>query len=344
MDYLVLSASRPEPFEPKNTWMLTLAERFDLETGALLDETVPPERRPQVRVTRSEELPAKPPPTERPLVRADDLDPHAVGPVSAVLRSGDVVLLAGLEAFWRNPSMLPSPDMLAMSHDAEDGADRAHWWTTRQRLEPLRPNISQREQLLRAVLAVWDLRIGDGWRSALAQAAQTMGVPDTVQRGCARELERFARSEVRTSLASASVYHTELPFLLDWPLGSWPGDGGRKPKSRARRTEPGLFAAESLRLAGLIDAGWQDGDGADHLLYLETAEAAPAESQRLGLAVRGWVVQQQTGRWPKTLTVFGLEQGAVRTVSGQRFGFSQALAEVEASLTALLHVAGSSVG
>jgi hypothetical protein len=277
-------------------------------------------------------------------VVADDLAPAAIGPVSAVLRSGDVVLLAGLEAFWRNPSVLPSLDLLAPPHDAEDGADRAHWWTPRQRLEPLRANASQREQLLRAVLGVWDLRIADGWRSALAQAAQMLGVPDTLQRGCARELERLASSEVRTRLASATVYHTALPFLLDWPLGSWPGDGGRKPKSRARRDGPGLFDVESLKLAGLIDAWWQDADGADHLLYLETAEAAPAESQRLGLAVRGWVVQQQTGRWPKTVTVYGLAQGTVRTVSGQRFGFSQALGEVEVGLTALLDPAGSSVG
>src|SRR5262249_26214838 len=50
-DYLVLSAALPEDFSPQNSWMLLLAERFDLRGGRCLDETRPPERTPRVRVT-----------------------------------------------------------------------------------------------------------------------------------------------------------------------------------------------------------------------------------------------------------------------------------------------------
>jgi ATP-dependent helicase/nuclease subunit A len=51
-DYLVLSASLAEPFQPMNAWMITLAERFDLQTGRCLVEGVAAGQVPQVRVNR----------------------------------------------------------------------------------------------------------------------------------------------------------------------------------------------------------------------------------------------------------------------------------------------------
>ncbi|MBV9123174.1 MAG: UvrD-helicase domain-containing protein, partial [Planctomycetes bacterium] len=47
-DYLVLSAALPKSFQPANAWMLTLADRFDLTTGACRDHTLAPEKRPRV--------------------------------------------------------------------------------------------------------------------------------------------------------------------------------------------------------------------------------------------------------------------------------------------------------
>jgi ATP-dependent helicase/nuclease subunit A len=50
-DYLVLSAALPADFSPASTWMLTLAERFDLHSGRCLAEGIPAARKLQVRVT-----------------------------------------------------------------------------------------------------------------------------------------------------------------------------------------------------------------------------------------------------------------------------------------------------
>src|SRR5581483_1052487 len=50
-DYLVLSASLPESFAPETAWMLALAERFDLRSGACLADDVPAGEVPRVRVT-----------------------------------------------------------------------------------------------------------------------------------------------------------------------------------------------------------------------------------------------------------------------------------------------------
>jgi ATP-dependent helicase/nuclease subunit A len=49
-DYLVLSASLAQTFQPTNASMITLAGRFDLETGRCLAEDIPGERAPRVRV------------------------------------------------------------------------------------------------------------------------------------------------------------------------------------------------------------------------------------------------------------------------------------------------------
>jgi hypothetical protein len=50
-DYLLLSAALPEGYEPAGPWMLTLAQRFDLATGACRAADGLPERLSAVRVT-----------------------------------------------------------------------------------------------------------------------------------------------------------------------------------------------------------------------------------------------------------------------------------------------------
>jgi ATP-dependent helicase/nuclease subunit A len=47
-DYLILSSSLPDPYQPAGAWMQTLAERFDLETGKCLAADVKEEQRPLV--------------------------------------------------------------------------------------------------------------------------------------------------------------------------------------------------------------------------------------------------------------------------------------------------------
>src|SRR5262249_49205008 len=63
-DYLILSSALAPSFRPSSPWMLTLAERFDLFSGACLVPELPPERIPTVRVLRelaeSDEVEAPP--------------------------------------------------------------------------------------------------------------------------------------------------------------------------------------------------------------------------------------------------------------------------------------------
>jgi ATP-dependent helicase/nuclease subunit A len=49
-DYLILSSSLPDPYQPAGPWMQTLAERFDLETGRCLAGDVEEGRQPLVQV------------------------------------------------------------------------------------------------------------------------------------------------------------------------------------------------------------------------------------------------------------------------------------------------------
>src|SRR5262249_10468846 len=56
-DYLVLSAALPDSFSPANSWMLTLAEHFDLKDGRCLVTGIPEDKMPKVRVLRGTEFP-----------------------------------------------------------------------------------------------------------------------------------------------------------------------------------------------------------------------------------------------------------------------------------------------
>jgi ATP-dependent helicase/nuclease subunit A len=49
-DYLILSSSLPDPYQPAGPWMQTLAERFDMETGRCLAADVEEKQRPVVQV------------------------------------------------------------------------------------------------------------------------------------------------------------------------------------------------------------------------------------------------------------------------------------------------------
>jgi ATP-dependent helicase/nuclease subunit A len=52
-DYLVLSAALDDGFAARNTWMLTLAERFDPTSGDCIAADVPVEKRPAIRVFKA---------------------------------------------------------------------------------------------------------------------------------------------------------------------------------------------------------------------------------------------------------------------------------------------------
>jgi ATP-dependent helicase/nuclease subunit A len=115
-DYLVLSAALDPAARPAGTWLNTLAERFDLRTGACLAGDVVEERRPSVRVT-------------------DELE--ALGPAPAASPAGKSPALHGVPA--RAGAALPPPGVApvpvrvpatanaAFQFDGEDGSGRHAW-------------------------------------------------------------------------------------------------------------------------------------------------------------------------------------------------------------------------
>lgn len=99
-DYLILSASLPDPFQPENAWMLLLSERFDLATGECKDASIGEANRPRVKVSVGELRIA-----DRGLRIADpeavtEMDLAGVAPIPIRIGAHDVVTVAGLEA-WR---------------------------------------------------------------------------------------------------------------------------------------------------------------------------------------------------------------------------------------------------
>ena len=59
-DYLILSSSLADGYQPAGPWMLTLAGRFDLESGRCLAPDVAEARRPVVEVHDSRPPAARP--------------------------------------------------------------------------------------------------------------------------------------------------------------------------------------------------------------------------------------------------------------------------------------------
>jgi ATP-dependent helicase/nuclease subunit A len=149
-DYLVLSASLPDSFAPETAWMLALAERFDLRSGACLAEDVPPGEVPQVRVTDGATLSFSRDPkgsAHGALPFGSRLnDPSAVAPVAVRLSGKRLFTVAEIENYRnRSPKRPLRPEEVAPQFDTEDGSDRREW-------EPVGTALAQ-DQWLKAELS-----------------------------------------------------------------------------------------------------------------------------------------------------------------------------------------------
>jgi hypothetical protein len=164
--------------------MLALAERFDLDSGAVLAEDVPEAERPLVRVWDGSQPPPEPPvPNQDPAVLLEDV---------------------GL------------PDLPAWGGAAREGPVSA-----RELAAHLRPGgpASGRPELerpVRRVLAQWDFRDPDGWRGPLHRCLPAGGslAEEGLRAEAADLLGRFAASPLREALAGAAVLRRESEYLL----------------------------------------------------------------------------------------------------------------------------------
>jgi ATP-dependent helicase/nuclease subunit A len=346
-DYLVLSAALPANFSPTTSWMLALAERFDLKTGRCLVEkglvekgsgpfcAQHPEGRsgkrvltpfpPKVRVTDllgpPPECPTAthftPPPRHLEHETSGDEEvtrTHASQPLPRILT---VAELEGLVAGRL-------PEEAAYHFDAEDGSDRSEWERPRQRIENVADSeAGLRDHLLRLVLEQWNFAEAAGWKPLLERALkeQIHPIPPALRAGLQRILARFAESETCRHLATARTCQREVEFLL--PLSVEEGT-------------PGSTSVPLVR--GVLDCLWQDSAGSWHLLLYAMDNIPPADQEkdwkahRLALAVSVLAVQQQLGVWPKTVSRFYLEDGSVISRAGSRLQSRQALASLSSLL------------
>ena len=330
-DYLVLSAALAESYKPANAWMTTLAERFDLRTGAC---RVPPEVAPVVRVTDVRSPPPTPATSVKRTVRSADAEPVNLAHVGAVPvrpTGGEVVELCRLQRYLQkgNGPAEPGrgiiePGDFTPPFATEDGADRTAWVTPRQRLDGFDdPEEAAREALLRFVLQRWDFHEPDDWRGLLSRAAEAQLSFPAIG-ALAAELEsplaRFAASPTFRTLGSAVACHRDLEFISTWETGS-----GRP-----------------VCCHGVMDCLWQDGNGDWHLLGYASDRAVPSDGVRESqcrepaLILAAQAVSQAKGRWPKSITVYSFADGRATAYPVTRLRAGETAARVTAVLTEFL--------
>jgi ATP-dependent exoDNAse (exonuclease V) beta subunit len=360
-DYLVLSACLKPPFSPTNTWMLTLAERFDLSTGRCLAADVPEDHLPKVRVLQSLETlpqPLLPKPGGELLLSSSlpgsEGPPPAVSPVPLSMAGKQLFTLAELERYLTRKStgedvakvLLRSSDV-AFQFDAEDGSDRTTWGRLRDNIEAFQDTETiRRDRLMRTVLERWDYRCPDAWRPLLAEAIQMeqdAGSSEQVRRELEPLFTQFAASETRQQLATARTVYREMEFVLDWSMPEKQGKRQKEKSANLLFTEgPALplFSSGSLpSVRGVIDCLWQDAKGSWHLLAFTADRVLPAEQEtywqnrKPGLVLSAWAIQRQFGTWPKSVTLYFFNNTSATQCSGRHLQHRRILTAVAAALS-----------
>lgn len=281
-DYLILSAGLPESRAAANTAMAVLTARFDLDSGACLDDNVPPADRPPILVVGPDDgvnagahgarLPCSPP----PLTTADA---DAVAPVAVRRLATCVLSLPALEAALQTGSTAPctNDESIDLTND---------------------PPTGPRGRAVKSVLRAWDFADHDGWQQPLGDAlaaepaeSDQVGLRDFLAAG----LAMFAESDLRNRLAAATEVWRDVEFLL---AVSESGDDG--PVVR-----------------GQIDLLWREGDGGWRVFGCEAAPPAgdPWCRRRSGLLAAALAVRRQTGSWPVTVGLIRLATGGVVTIT-----------------------------
>jgi ATP-dependent helicase/nuclease subunit A len=317
-DYLVLSAALERPFRPGNSWMATLAERFDLQTGACLADDVAEEKRPAIRVSDSLEAFALAPAGAHVRVAVPGAAgkapaPSGVAPVPVRLRGKRVFTVGEMERCREHTTLDDgplTPADIAPQHDAEDGSDRHTWPTPREYLTPPSGTATaDAERFFRDVVARWDFRQADDWQRLLHEE---LPARDGIAPGGGEVesiLRQFARSDLRRQLADARACYREAEFLTGWP-------------------------GEDVGLHGLLDCLWEDAGGSWHLLAYAWSAAGDATwgGHKPRLVLAAWALHRLHDAWPASINLYCLETGKSRTATGQGLRSARAVAEARSVL------------
>ncbi|MCC6420355.1 MAG: UvrD-helicase domain-containing protein [Gemmataceae bacterium] len=300
MDYLVLSAALPSDFSPQSTWMLALAERFNLRTGACLDPGIPVAKVPAVRVIDPLCPPPESPfpsPPQRPPARPAPARPAARGEADQEGGAPRIVHVAELEA---------TGDVVPVGGwDAEDGSDRREWESPRERGERFAdPDAGMRDRAIRAVLGLWDYRDPAGWEPLLRQALEALdGTGALPAPELAEAFRRFAATPLFRQLARASEWRRDVEYLVAIPPGERP---------------PGLPASVMVR--GHLDCLYRDRACTWQVLLHDTTSGTARGGKRgqVRLAIAALAVREHLGSPPRAVRYYHWQTGQTTTLRPAR--------------------------
>jgi hypothetical protein len=169
----------------------------------------------------------------------------------------------------------------------------------RQRLGPISPL----EIVLWNVLDRWPFADEAGWKAlldeAIANSIEPMNRKEIAD--LRTKLERFAASEVRSTLAAATEIRRSVEFLADLGAHSLP------------------------TIRGCIDFLYRDAPGW-HILGIDWGSGTgedPWRRRQPGLVVQAWAVRQQLGEWPVTIGLIDLETGKVIESDPSKVNFAE---------------------
>jgi ATP-dependent helicase/nuclease subunit A len=216
-DLLILSAGFMEPLPPTtnpnlplplkgaNTWMMTLAERFNLRSGECIAADVPAEKQPRIRVELTEGFRAA---SSGPSTRDRGREPLAP---PASKRSAPRSSLPAL-------LMLPTLEWMSL-HGRQGDRLGLHLLDADQPEQFQRIYQSEVERLFDEILCFWDLRNPDDWESTLAQCVAD---EDTLEAEAAADLlaewlRTFTASELYREVTQAEDVMSRVEFLLKGP-------------------------------------------------------------------------------------------------------------------------------
>jgi hypothetical protein len=311
-DYLVLSAALPEPFRPRSTWPLLLAERFDLCSGAFRADSRG-EPVPRVRVVTDLDA------TERgrvspSAVLAPEHAPNdslqAVTAVPVRLSGKRVFEMSEIERYWRREQGLFgelswTAEDFAPQFDAEDGSDRKAWGRECPARSAMPDSeLAKHDRILRAVLERWDCREPDGWQAILKELGEGDS-PDVRTR-----LAAFAASDLRGKLSAARERHHNVEMLADWP-------------------------GQPVAIRGVLDCLWQDGRKGWHVLGFTWEDADRRDLHRRRLGLWAWALRRWSGAGPRTATLYCFAEGTAVRWNLSQLRLDRLEEEVNAALTAI---------
>jgi ATP-dependent helicase/nuclease subunit A len=346
-DFLILSSSLASIDKPGSDWTMLLAQRFDLESGALRTQLPHGFPQPNVRVlveSQSQELPVggpRGPNLARMLDEArvlaaagQGIVPAEVAPIAvdeSARRQFSISRLSGRLVRPRRRTTAPdpeSPDDEKIEVDPRGLGTLVHAVLERVDLSAAQPQTAKKREPPVARVNVPSIR---AWCELLAPDHVEKSVDEAAAQA-AQMIERFVASPRGRQLAAAAKLHRELEFMMPWPINSVGGanDGG------LARGRGGLY------LRGFLDCLYCDDVGGWRLVDYKTGDlgaaecAAAVQQYEMQLYVYALAAELALGTAPTELVVCFLQPGVEQVLAWDNHARRRCVEMVDAVLIDLI--------